>query len=236
MLKYLILVPLSILTSNTGEPDPIGVLKKYIQLTGGKDLWKDLRTCRTLDKAWIVDQEINDSLDGLQFFKVLRKWPDKQRIDGYKLKDSTHYVSSIYSKGKGIIKVFVPYLHSIKIDSPVYYDFPAQHFIRITNSKDYFIQMEDKATLEGKDYIVVRISSKQGEVYSYFDSISNMLVYEKESSTPEEITQFSDYRWVDGYLIPFSISKKRNSRLVFKYDSFEIKLNEAISDELFIER
>jgi outer membrane lipoprotein-sorting protein len=210
-----------------------GILDKYFEITGGKDKWKAVQSMISAGKAPTPQGEIP--------VVVSVKAPNKQRIDvtfqGKSLVQQAFNGVDAWSEATN------PALKAEKLSpeqtKEIAEDAEVEDSFLDYASKGHKAELLGKKTIDGAECYEIMLTKKNGDVkFGYFDTEDNVLVMLKsKTKTPggevEIESYMSDYKEVDGLMIPFAMEQKVGGQSIFKMVFDSIKINQAVDDKIF---
>ena len=104
--------------------------------------------------------------------------------------------------------------------------------------RGFNISLEGVETVEGKDAWKVNITSPQdATITEFFDietglKIRSVIVQDSPMGSVTQITDFEDYREIDGMKFPFTL-KQQVGPQAFDMEIQSIELNQGLADEVF---
>ncbi|MDR0508064.1 MAG: insulinase family protein [Dysgonamonadaceae bacterium] len=119
---------------------------------------------------------------------------------------------------------------SIKNESAVA---PEQNYIK----NGYTLEVGGIENLNGFDAYVLKISKEDSKVVSYFDKetglkVRTVITSETPMGEQQIVTDFSDYREVNGVRFPFA-SKQNMGGMIMNFETKSIEINKGLDDSLF---
>lgn len=105
--------------------------------------------------------------------------------------------------------------------------------------KGYTLELADTANFEGQKVYLLKLTKPNGNVYTHYMDAENFVILKtvskvKAKGVEQEVeTLFSNYKPVEGIILPFNIENKvaGNTVAQFVFDSFA--LNGDVADSLF---
>ncbi|MBA3649220.1 MAG: outer membrane lipoprotein-sorting protein [Chitinophagales bacterium] len=215
------------------------IINKYLTAIGGKENVQKIQSIKQTGK---LDQG-GTEIPGIMY----QKRPDMMRTEftfqgktGLQVFNGTDGWDYNPFQGRDVVeKMNADELKDVKFQADI--DGPLVDYAKKGYKVDY-IGDED---FNGTQSYKLKLTSKEGDEYSYFiDKESNLLlglkqkVKTKDGSETESETNLSDYKEVNGVLMPFTIENKANYQgqsfsSFIKIDS--IKANSALEDSFFQE-
>jgi hypothetical protein len=209
------------------------VLNKYWDAVGGKAKWKALKSMTQIGKA--------PSPQGEFPITIYSKAPNKTKIE-VSVQGKTMVIQAFDGKdawnsqnmNMEAVKMNEEQTKEIKDGAdfePKFMDYAA---------KGHKVTLEGKETLDGTECFKVKLTKKDGTLEYYFFDTENyamIVVRSYINSGPSKGTEIdtylSDYKDVNGLMMPFSIEQKLKGQTVFKIALDTIKVDEAIDDKVF---
>lgn len=99
------------------------------------------------------------------------------------------------------------------------------------------LKLESVMTIEGADVYKVKVEKEEMDSYRYYDAKTGLLVRTEETAemqgmTMTTVTDFSDYKEVDGLKLPNTMTVTTGPQ-VLSFETTEVKINEGVSDADF---
>jgi outer membrane lipoprotein-sorting protein len=209
------------------------VLNKYWEAVGGKTKWKELKSMVMTGKASQMGQDFP--------YTVYTKSPNKMKV-------------SVSFQGKEIIPQafdgdvawgtnFMTMQTEKKSDEetkemkeeaefePKFLDYA---------QKGHKVALEGKETIDGTECYKIKLTQKDGDLeYHFFDTDSNALIMSRSFGKTGQMkgieieSYFSDYKEINGLMIPHSQQQKIKGQLQSTLTLESVKLNENIDDKVF---
>lgn len=219
------------------------VIKKYFEVTGGKDKWAALKDVKMSGKVKIPSQGLELSV------VMLQKAPNKQKMtmnfqgkeivqpafdgnEGWQTNFMTMKPEKMEAEDSEIMKQDT--------------DFPDSFFEY--KAKGYSVALEGEETIEGvachKIKLTkkpIKIDGKEEENFSYyfFDKENGVPVMTRSVGKKGQMkgmtteSFMSDYQEVNGVYFPFTINQKVNGQLAVTIAIEKIEMNVNINDKEF---
>lgn len=106
--------------------------------------------------------------------------------------------------------------------------------------KGFTIELVGKEKLDGSDVYHLKVARKGGPPREFFlDAVTGLekkivvSVQSPDGSPMTSVTEFSDYRTVDGCLVPFVLKQRQNGTLISTTTLDKIEFNVAVEDSYF---
>lgn len=204
------------------------ILRKYINAIGTEDLLRSVND-RIIDvKGWVQGVETE-----IMFYQKVPNKLYQKTIAGDVMQEI------IFDGSKGIKKIG-EIVQEITGDELIKLSYDAiMNLILEPELYDVELKYDGLEKLGERDaYKIILVLPNQTQWYQYYDMETGFKVREsKEIATPRanfmQITEYDDYRTVDGISYPFKIKQYLgNQTLDFLVES--IRVNTGISDELFL--
>jgi outer membrane lipoprotein-sorting protein len=107
------------------------------------------------------------------------------------------------------------------------------------DAKGHQLELIGTEDLDGSEVYVIKLTRKDGNVYHYYFDTEKYLALKMKFSMKIEgvetelVAKMSDYRDIDGYLIPFTTEQSSEAMPGLTFSYKEIKFNEEVDDDLF---
>lgn len=232
----LALLLLSILSSVAKSQTADEIIAKYISFTGGAAKWEKIKT---------ISSSGTYNYGGVEFpFQSFSKAPDLYRYivtfkgksfeQGYDGRTGWRIDGFKNEKEKTILKD--KQAQAMANESDVELESPFVDY----KKKGHQVSVEEKDTVNGKLCYKIKLARKNGDTETYFfDSDNYSLIKKSAIAKNTELNNavldilYSDYRNVDGVMIPFKTTCLADGQTVLTISVQEVKLNEPITDDSF---
>lgn len=224
------LLPLALLIiafSKTNSQSVDDIINNYISAIGGYDLFNSINTYKVIYKTEFKSSQKSANTCDTLYFKKPDKYFQKGSVemgsDGqdyffYSAYDNKYYIPKLVKKNCAeYVNIIDPAYYLIKYyKSGLTMDFTG---IKKYNSND--------------DAYVLKLINDCG-TFEYYIDINSYLLNKISISKEGVVTNriLSDYRSVDGYMIPFQ-SDYSEKELTYKLTISGIQLNQELSDDIF---
>jgi hypothetical protein len=107
-------------------------------------------------------------------------------------------------------------------------------------AKGYTVEFLGKEDMDGTPVYVIKLTDTSGDVYTYYIDAENFVILKAKSllnyqgSKIEGETFMSNYKPVDGIIMPFSMESKMNGQLQSVITVNEYLFNQEVNDSIFI--
>ncbi len=211
------------------------VIDKYVNAIGGIDKLNSIKTAKITGKYVNGNFEIPftqtiSTPDKILIEMTMQGLTMKQACDG-----TTAWMINPFQGSKDPEKMTAEQTKYMKEQA----DFAG----KLVNYKDkgYTAELEGKEDMEGSDVYKIKLTDKDGDVtYYYIDASTYMLLKEsnKRKIKEKEIasdTYFSDYKSIDGLLVPMAMSVKTSAQGMGdqKVTIENIEFNVNVDDSIF---
>lgn len=206
------------------------LLAKHAEAMGGLDNWKNLHSHIILEKSERNGQEFRSTLS--------MKLPNKFRID---LESENWNRIKSYDGKEGWIMLndtLKPMPQGEDIEMAEEAEFQGE--LVLAQSRGRKLEYLGKTELKGRQVHKIKMSkSPKDEQFYYLNPETYLLEMISEYSEDvswkgvEFKTTFADYREVDGLMFPFRTDLYANDKLLRKFYTQEVRINEEIEDWIF---
>ena len=226
--------------SPPGNKEAMAVVDKMIAAMGGRRVLESI-------KDMTVSGETELSVAGMILtapITIYQKYPDKVRVD-LSLPDYNMNITQAYDGQKG--RYTNPQAGGAAEDMP---DHMARQLARQAGENEALLHPEKrgvtyllkpKATLEGKDYIVLEQTLADGHKTTFYIDPQTSLPYRTMSrafdvsgAEVDAETYSSDYRKVAGTMVPHALRVVQNGADVQRLTVASVTCNANLQDSLFI--
>ncbi len=215
------------------------VINNYLKAIGGADKLNKLQSM----KGWGNFQQ-----GGMNFpFVIYQKKPNSQLLEAT-FQGMTQKIAYDGASSSGwMINPFQGRSNAEKMDADMEKEYKFQSDIEgpFVNyaAKGYKIAYVGQEDIDGSPAYHLTLTTKEGDIRDYyFDKDASLMVKEKDhikqadGSTSEGESNFSDYKEVEGMLVPFTVENVSEFQGQ-KYSSFikmdSVKYNVSIDDAIF---
>lgn len=217
----------------TQAQDADDILSRYFKGSGGLDNWNSLKTMKMTGKL---------SQGGMSFdIVVFRKRPDLQRSE---IRLQGQNIIQAYDGEKGwMINPFTGNSDAQYLPEEMNEEFrndPFESDFLNYRSKGHQAELLGKDSVDGSLAYKIKLTRNNGEVEYHFFNAENYLPLMEEKTIrmgpakgQQAETHISDYRNVDGLMMPFSVVVKAGGQTVQELILSEYALNQDMADSLF---
>lgn len=234
MLKRLSILAITVVAAFSLSAQSVDeILNRYFENTGGLDKWRALKTTR---------MEAKMSMQGMEFPGIIHsKAPNKQRVE-------------VNVQGKQIVQAYdgaTAWWINPFMGSPEAQPMPDEMAEEMINEEfeNAFIDYQQKGStvellgeeeIEGTMTFKVKLTKKNGDVQFYFFDMEYyipIMMQVTVASGPAKgqmaETYMSDYREVEGLIMPFQIESKVGGQILQSISIQKIELNINMEDSFF---
>jgi outer membrane lipoprotein-sorting protein len=211
------------------------VLAKNYQARGGFDKLRALTAMKVTGKIVVSDQR-------LELPMVLwQKNPNKLRIENT-FQDKVIVQAYDGQKAWWIMPFMAPDAREMSQEQSKEFKEQAdfENPLVVYKEKGYKLELLGKEDMEGTPVFKLKLTKGDGrEIYFYLDAASGidlkntMVLKAGETETINEII-FSDYKPVNGLLLPFHIENRTNGKTQAQLTVATIEINQVIDDAIFV--
>jgi outer membrane lipoprotein-sorting protein len=232
-LKVLFFIILSFYGHGSEAQDADQILSNYFKKTGGLQAWKELRTMKI---------RANFDQGGMTFNALIfRKQPNLSRTE---VEVQGNTIVQAYDGETGwIINPMMGTAEPQKMPVEMMEAMKEEKFesdLIDYKDKGNTVELVGTEMVDTVETYKIRLTKKSGdEEYYYFDKQSYLPVMESRSinfgpmKDQDSQTYISDYREVEGLMMPHSIEVKANGQSIQKLNIEEYVFNEDIDDSIF---
>jgi hypothetical protein len=236
-LVFLIYFPLtSSSAQGAGE-----IIDHYLDTISGGDYnnWRNVKTAYIESTSFFIVEktDLSKAIPKPSIHKIYREWPDKSSSE--LLRDSVVLTRELHVKNEHYLIVGnqKPQKQEVVSDEP-YFEF--EHTILKKNvDRCTSMTILETKTIDDNTYLRIEVVTKNRIWNYYFNTKNHLLEYWSNRPVDGQdrgiLTKISDYKNIDGFLVPMSETKTNaNGRIFFSSNIRRIRFNVAIPPEKFM--
>jgi hypothetical protein len=239
LIFFAILIYLPLTSSSAQSADAI--IKHYLDTISGGDYnnWRNVKTAYIESTSFFIVEkaDLSKAIPKPSIHKIYREWPDKSSSE--LLRDSVVLTRELHVKNDHYLIVGnqKPQKQQIISDDP-YFEF--EHTILKKNvDRCTSMTIIGTKTIDDNTYLRIEVVTKSLIWNYYFNSQNHLLEYWSNRPVGGEdrgiLTKISDYKNIDGFLVPMSeIKTNANGRIFFSSNIRRIRFNVPIPPEKFM--
>ena len=210
--------------SAPADVSPAQVVNKYLTAIGGQTAVANVKSMSLVMEGEVQGQKMSQTM----YKEGNERFSSQMTMMGMVMADQRYNGGKAQVKMQGQTVPPNPMVDAAMKEEALL--FP----VLALSEKGKEVKVTGTETVDGKPAIVLEATGATGPVQYYFDRESGLLVQKIASQGPQRVTtKYSDYRALDGVMIPYTTSLVGLAPFPIELKVTEAKVNAAIDQELF---
>ena len=202
--------------------------EKWIEARGGRDRLSKIKEIKATTDVKLIAQGLN--LTAITYKKGSNKYRVDQKVMGMTITLAIDGENAWMTDPNSGFVVDMPK----EVRSQLNYEMGEHEALLNPEKFGHTITYEGRKTVDGKEYILLNQTAKEGVTATHYIDPDTFLRYKFTSNLPNGAENFSlDYRDVDGIKVPFSSKQVQNGKEVATSTVTEYKYDSNLDDSLF---